>query len=193
MQLFLSTEKTRWGTLLCFRKLDRKISHVSRFSVDIFLSHSTEKNLVEQFGVSENFGYRKKFLQMWDHDFLSQIFCLTGPKNFAREPFCVPENSWYRKNFMDKRRWGITFFRRKFLCLTVPKNFVGGPLYSRNVLVSNFFWILGVSRFCRFFLSHTAEKSRRGALLCFTKWYPKIFWKRAGGGSITFFCQKFLV
>ena len=63
--------------------------------------------------------------------------------------------------------WGITFFRRKILCLTVPKIFLGGPLYFRNVMVSNFFLIIGVPWFCRFFLSHTAENFRRGALLCF--------------------------
>ena len=31
---------------------------------------------------------------------------------------------WYRKKFMDKRGH-IKIFRRKFFCLTVPKNFVG--------------------------------------------------------------------
>ena len=90
-------------------------------------------------------------------------------------------------------------FRRKLLCPTVPKTFVGGPLYSRNVLVSKFFWIIGVSRFCRFFLSHTAENIRRGTLLCFTKWYPKTLWKRGGGEGVSYFsvknfwskCQKF--
>ena len=113
VQLCLSIEKIRWGTLLCFRKLDRKVSHISRFSVDNFLWHSTEKNLLEQFGASENFGYRKNFLQRWDHDFLSTIFCLTEPKNFVREPFCVSEDFWYKKQFLDRRGLGYHVFPSK--------------------------------------------------------------------------------
>ena len=31
------------------------------------------------------------------HDFPSENFCLTVPKNFIGEPFCVAENSWFRK------------------------------------------------------------------------------------------------
>ena len=31
------------------------------------------------------------------HDFLSKKFCLTVPKNFVGEPFCVSKNFWYRK------------------------------------------------------------------------------------------------
>ena len=42
-----STEKLRWGTLLCFRKflISKNVKDkggVSRFSVEILLSHSTE-------------------------------------------------------------------------------------------------------------------------------------------------------
>ena len=39
------------------------------------------------------------------------------------------------------------------------------------------------------FLSDTAEKVRRGALLCFTKWYPKILRKR-GGERVSHFSVK---
>ena len=46
---------------------------------------------------------------------LSKIFCLIGPKNFVREPFCVSENFWCGKKVMDERGGrGSTFFRRKF-------------------------------------------------------------------------------
>ena len=36
---------------------------------------------------------------------LSKIFCLTGPKNFVREPFCVSKKIPVSKIFMH-RRWG---------------------------------------------------------------------------------------
>ena len=35
-------------------------------------------------------------------------------------------------------------------------------LCFRNVLVSQIFWIIGVSQFCRTFLSHSTEKFRGG-------------------------------
>ena len=31
------------------------------------------------------------------HDFPLKFFCITVPKNFVGESFCVPENFWYRK------------------------------------------------------------------------------------------------
>ena len=70
---------------------------MSLFSVEIFFVSRYRKKMLQQIGVSENFGYRKNFLQRWDHDFLSTIFCLREPKNFVREPFCVSENFWYKK------------------------------------------------------------------------------------------------
>ena len=39
------------------------------------------------------------------------------------------------------------------------------PLCFWDVLVSNVFWIVGVSRFCQSFLSHSTEKPRRGNLV----------------------------
>ena len=51
------------------------------------------------------------------HDFLSRLFCLTVPKNFVGEPFCVSKNFWCRKKLWI-RRWeeeegSITIFCRK--------------------------------------------------------------------------------
>ena len=68
-----STEKIRWESFV-FQKTGSKISHISRFSVDNFLSHSTEKNLLQHFGVSENFGYRKNFLQRGITIFCRKLF-----------------------------------------------------------------------------------------------------------------------
>ena len=66
--LFRSTEKLRRGTPLCFRKLlvsknvrDKRAGRVSRLSVGIVLSHSTETFRRGTFlrCVSENFWWRK--------------------------------------------------------------------------------------------------------------------------------------
>ena len=86
--------------------------YVTFFYQNFFVSRYRKKNL-KKIGVSENFGYRKNFLQRWDHDFLSTIFCLTEPKDFVREPFCVSENFWYKKQFMDRRVVGYHVFPSK--------------------------------------------------------------------------------
>ena len=43
------------------------------------------------------------------------------------EHFCVPKTFWYRKKLWIGGGWSITFFRKKFFCLAVLKNFVGEP------------------------------------------------------------------
>ena len=49
----------------------------------------------------------------------------------------------------------------------------------------------GISRFCfEKLLSHSTEKFRRGAILCFTKWHPKILWKRGRGEGVSYFSVK---
>ena len=73
---------------------------VSRFSVEKFSSHSAEKFrrgtllYFRKFLVPKN--VRDKRGGRY-HDFLSKLFCLTVPKNFVGEPFCISENFWYRK------------------------------------------------------------------------------------------------
>ena len=64
--------------------------------------------------VSENFRKRKS---LWIRggeykDFPSKIFCLTVPKHFVEEPFCVSENFWYRKMLGIREGAGITIFRQ---------------------------------------------------------------------------------
>ena len=46
------------------------------------------------------------------HDFPLKNFCLTVPKNFVEEPFCVSENLWYRKMLGIREGAGITIFRQ---------------------------------------------------------------------------------
>ena len=73
-------------------------------------------------------------------DFPSKIFCLTVPKIFVGEPFCVSQNFWYRKNLWIRGGGGdgggggvggggreYHDFLSNFFCLTVPKNFVREP------------------------------------------------------------------
>ena len=90
-------------------------------------------------------------------------FCLTVPKNFVQEPFCVSENFWYRK-MLGKRGGGYHDFPSKLFCLTVLKNFVEEPF-----LVSENFWYrqilgiregAGITTFRQIFLSHSGEKFR---------------------------------
>ena len=69
------------------------------------------------------------------------------------------------------RGWGLgecQDFPSKFSCLTVPKNFVGQPFrVSLFSGIEKFYASEGyVTIFCRTFLSHSAEKCRRGILLC---------------------------
>ena len=76
------------------------------------------------------------------------------------------------KKFMEKRGKGggeCHHFRSIFFCLTVPKNFVGQPFrVSLFSGIENFHASEGfVTNICRFFLSHSAEKFRRGTLPCF--------------------------
>ena len=57
------------------------------------------------------------------HNFPLKNFCLTVPKNFVGEPFCVSQNFWYRKTLWirEGRREGVSRFSVKNFCLTVPK------------------------------------------------------------------------
>ena len=105
---------------------------MSRFSVEHFLSHSTEtfRRGTLLCCVSENFGYRKNFcFRGLCHDFPSKTFCLTVPKKIVGEPFsAVLQKSLVAKKFMDKREGKVSRFPSKV------------------------------------FLSHSAEKCRRGTL-----------------------------
>ena len=122
--LFHSTEKLRSGTLLYFTKLLVSISFYGKEwgeggRISIFRKTlSVPENFVGQpFKVSmisgiENFcghggGGRREF-----HEFLLKISCLTVPKIFIEEHFCVSEIFWCRKTFVIRDRVGITKIRR---------------------------------------------------------------------------------
>ena len=90
------------------------------------------------------------------HNFPSKIFCLSAEK-FPGHPFNVSENLGYRKILCIIG--GITIFRRKFFVSQCRKIFIRGgfgKMFGKGG---------GVSRFSvENFLSHSAEKFRRGTL-----------------------------
>ena len=64
--------------------------------------------------------------------FSVEIFCLTVPKHFVGEPFCVSQNSSIEKIYGKEGGRGggrreCHNFPSKIFCLTVPKKFVGEP------------------------------------------------------------------
>ena len=71
------------------------------------------------------------------HDFPLEIFCLTVPKIFAEEPFCVAENFWYRK--MSRRRErGASRIPLENLLSHSSEKFRWANLCLRKFLVSKF-------------------------------------------------------
>ena len=101
---------------------------MSRFSVEIFLSHSTE---TFRRGTLLCLCFRKlplakKFMDKREGDLSRlplKIFCLTVPKNFVGQPFSVSLMSGMEKILCFR---GLCHdFPSKFFCLRVPKNFVG--------------------------------------------------------------------
>ena len=86
---------------------------VSRHSVKIFLSHSTEKfrsgtfPFFTNFLVSKNFMNKRLGKKEGGASWLSvKKNFLTVPKNFTGEPFRAPQNVWCRKKSMDKKAGG---------------------------------------------------------------------------------------
>ena len=81
--------------MLCFRKpliakkfMDKRAVGVSRFSVENFFSHSSEKIRRGTLQGVTDFGYRKvSCFRGLCHDFPSKFFCRTVPKLFEEEPF----------------------------------------------------------------------------------------------------------
>ena len=128
------------------------------------------KHFVEEpFCVSESFRYRKTLWITGEyHDFLSKICCFTVPRNFVGELVCVSETSCYRKSIPITGGRERHDFASQFFCFTVPKNFVGEHFSVSLISDLEKFYAseVYVTIFCRNFLSHSAEKIRRGTLLC---------------------------
>ena len=148
---------------------------VSRFSVENFLPHSTEKlrrvTLLCSRKIVVPTIFRDKRGGEY-HNFPMNFFCFTVPKNFLRERFSVSLISGIENVYASDGYVTISDFLSKFFCLTVPINFVGEPFcvpekfLCRKLLGTREGANITISR--RNFLSHRAEKIRRGTVLCFT-------------------------
>ena len=162
------------------------------FPSKIFCRTEPKYFIGEHFGVSEIFlieifhpigGSHHAFVEF----FLSHR---TETKSFVKEPFCFPENFWYRKIFWI--RGGISRFSVEiFMSHSAEKFRKGILLFFRKFGVSkNFMHNRGYNVSCvEKFLSQSADKIRRRTLLCFRRiLLPKIFKQRRGEASP--FCRK---
>ena len=92
-----------------------------------YLSHGTAKRRTGNFKFFTDFGYGTNlYIGEVRHDFLSNSFCLTVPKDFAGEPFCVSENIRYRRKLWIRKLGWVEYHElpSEVLCLTVPKKIV---------------------------------------------------------------------
>ena len=101
---------------------------VSRFSVENFLSHRTEKTSPGNHSVFQKFSGKEKFFmdKRGGVTIFRRSFCLTVPKYFIGEHFGVSENFFYRKFSCISR--GASWFCRNFLShRTETESFVKEP------------------------------------------------------------------
>ena len=112
---------------------------VSRFSVETFLSHSAENFRRESFTVALISGTQKVWRRGGCHDFPSEVFRLTVPKNFVGEPFFVSQNFWYRKNLWIRGGGEYHDFLSKIFVSECRKILEGNPSVFHYFRVSNFF------------------------------------------------------
>ena len=148
------------------------------FRWNFFVSQSQKHFVGEPFCISENLWYRKIWWTRGGyHDFLSEGFLSHSTKKIIEEPFCVSENFWYRKNLWI-RNGGYHNFLSAFLRFTIAKNLWGNPLMFQKISGIEKFMhkkVISLLSF-EFFSSHSAEKVRRGSLLCFKKFCYRNFW-----------------
>ena len=144
---------------------------MSRFSVEIVLSHSTESFRRRTFLCFRKFGVSKNVRDKRGggyHDFLSKLFCLTVPNHFVEEPFCVSESFGYRK-MLGIREGRVSQFSVEIVLSHSTESFRRGTLLC--------FRKFGISKNCmpkrgisgssiEYLLSHSTENLRRTTLLC---------------------------
>ena len=202
-------------SVMCFGKfsvayefMDKKRGGggVSKFSIENFLSHSTETFRRRTFlcCVSENFWKRKS---LWIrgkgkyHDFPSKNFCLRVPKKFVGEPFRVSLIAGIEK--FSAKRVMSRIFVEFFFVSQHRKTLHGNP----SVMCFGKFSVAyefmdkkrgggGVSKFSiENFLSHSTETFRRRTFLCCVSenfWKRKSIWIR-GWGEVSRFPSKIFV
>ena len=119
-------------------------------------SLTVPKNFVgERFCLSQKFQCGKSlWIRRGCHVLPLKFFCPKTPKNIVGEPFCDSETFWYEK-FLDNG--GITNLLKFFVSHRQKSPWANTSVFQ-NYSDFKIFWIIGVSRFCRLFLSHNAEK-----------------------------------
>ena len=124
---------------------------------------------------------------MWGgiQDFPSNFFCLTVPKIFIGQPFSVSSISGIEKFYASEC---MSRFPSNIFCLTVPKQFVGELFCAAFQKISGSKKVYGqeergsIKISFENYLSHSAEKGRRGPLQSFIDFgYRKSFDERVGG------------
>ena len=88
------------------------------------MSHSAEEIRRETFECLTTFGCRRSLDRRRGgeyQDFLSEIFCLTVPRNFVWKPYSMSLPSNAEEVWISEGGGSIKIFRRKIFCLTVPK------------------------------------------------------------------------
>ena len=136
-----STEKIRRWTLLCFGKnpVSKKFMDskgTSLLSVDTFLFHSAKKTRAETVRCFRKYLVLQMFFDKRRGGCITTFLpksCLTVPKKFVDEPFCVSEKIRYRK--ILRIVMGLHYYLLIFFCSRVPKLFV-----PKHFGVSENFW-----------------------------------------------------
>ena len=100
------------------------------------------------------------------------------------EPFCVSEIFWYQK-FLDNR--GITILSNYFVSHRQKSLWANRSVFQ-NYSGNKLFWIIGVSRFFRLFLSHNSENFRRGTLFFGKVLVSKKLWITSYHHFVELFC-----
>ena len=134
------------------------------FSFKIFVSRYRKILLGNNSVYQKISSIEKVFCMKGDITILCRkFFCLTVPENFVGDPLCF-KKILVSKIFMHMR--GFIIVLSKIFCLTGPKNFVRGPFrVSQNFWYRKNSWVRGeggITIFCQNFLSHSADKFRRG-------------------------------
>ena len=167
---------------------------LSRFSIEIFLSHSAENFCRGILYCCKNFGYRKSLDKGGgNHDFPSEFLSHCIEIVHWRTLWCF-RKILLSKIFMHRR--GALRFCRNF-CLTGPKRkaLLRNPSVFRKISgIEKNLWIRGgVSRFpVEIFMSHSAQNFRKEILLFLRKFLVSKKYMDEKGG-ITFFRRKFSV
>ena len=187
-----STEKFRWGTIRCFRKI--RVSQIfvpkmgiSLNSVEKISCHSADKfrkRTLLCFGKileSKNFQQKRgklqdfvgSFFYIWMRGGLITIFrpenfCLTVPKYFIGEQFFVSKNFSFQ-NFSCIWAGSITVLSKIFVSQDRNEKFCEGPLlFSRkNMVTKNFLHNSGIMFFRRKLLVSQCPKVSWASLQCF--------------------------